>query len=118
VTPGAVYPAGRAAGLEAGHATVLGQGYGQAGFGPAQKMFAHIAAGDGQDPCPSVQDGASVTADQLGGRARRGQAAELFGADRQPDGPGQAAAAGRRGLGLAIIAGTIPHEAGTYENGA
>lgn len=97
--------AGWAAGLEKTEIDLLGPGNGQDHGGPATKRLGQVVAVPVDNPGRVGQYAVSVAVFQAGCRARGGQTAQLFGADRDPVASGQLLQAGRVCLALSIVAG-------------
>ena len=97
---------GRAARFEKTAINVLRQGDRQHHGSPSDKLSGQIVAVTIYNTGSARQDGVTVAVDQMGRRARRGQAAKLFGADRYPVIGGQSLPAGRVPFAYSVVSRT------------
>ena len=108
--------AGWTAALEVCPPDVLRLRHGKTLPGTKEKILRDIQATRSDHPGPASEDISSVAANQVRCRARGGQAAQLFRADREPVRAGQCLQAGGGWPEFPVITGTEPGQAGTNEN--
>lgn len=105
-------PAGRAAGFQEAEVDALCLGNGQDHEGAANKGLGAISAMQVYDLGGSGKHVVTVAIDQLTGRARGGQSAQLLGADRYPVISGQQLHAISIGFAPAVVPGAQPGKTG------